>query len=127
MKLKQGLVVAVAALAVYALPVSSAFAGNATTELHYCEGAPGQPGECAGVVVPETEWVQPDYAVNSCLEGIPDWTAADAENCIKQWNPNAAVTRSRVDDATTSHRRLKQRHHAKRHHRTGATARASRS
>lgn len=133
MKLKQGLAVAVAALAVYALPVSGAFAAtpkaDQTIELHYCVNLPGEAGDCAAAVVPAAEWEQADAAINSCLERVPTWTVADIEGCIAKWDPTAAVTRSHIDAAgTTSYRRLKQRHHAKsRHHRTGNTARASRN
>lgn len=133
MKLKQGIAVAAAALAVIALPVSSAFAAGAgaepTTELHYCEGLPGEAGECAGVAVPTAEWPQADSTINTCLEGIPTWTAGDAESCILKWNPSAVVTRSIVDQGATSHRRLKhKRHHAKgRHSQARAVAQASRA
>ena len=134
MKLKQGIAVAAAALAVFALPVGSAFASTAgadpTTELYrYCEGLPGEAGECAGVAVSTAEWPQSDAAINTCLEGIPAWTAGDAESCILQWNPSAVVTRSIVDQGATSHRRLKhKRHHSKaKHHQARAVAQASRA
>ena len=133
MKLKQGIAVAAAALAVFALPVGSAFASTTgaspTTELHYCEGLPGEAGECAGVAVPTAEWPQADATINTCLEGIPAWTAGDAESCILKSYPGAVVTRSIVDQGATSHRRLKhKRHHSKaKHHQARAVAQASRA
>ncbi|HVQ58480.1 MAG TPA: hypothetical protein VMS60_06180 [Solirubrobacterales bacterium] len=87
MHLKQGLAVVAAALAVFALPASNVFAGDAedgkTIELHYCDGGVGQAGSCATAIVPATDWAQADGAINACFGRFaPNWTADEVESCI---------------------------------------------
>lgn len=135
MKFKQGLAVVAAALAVFALPVSNAFAGNAkggeTTELHFCDGSVGEAGSCATAIVPSTEWAQADGAINTCLERYaPRWTADNVEACILssgyQAGPRTTIDADGVIHAAGnggSDHKLKRHHrHGRRHHRSIAKA-----